>query len=83
VLFVTTLEDYIPGSESPIEGSLRAAVSAEGPRYVLFRVGGTIALKADLSLTNPFITIAGSTAPGGGILRLRIRYRQPSLADAT
>jgi formylglycine-generating enzyme required for sulfatase activity/pectate lyase len=67
ILFVTTLDDYVPGSEEPIPGSLRAAVMAEGPRYVLFRVGGTIALKADLWIRNPHITIAGQTAPGGGI----------------
>ena len=46
--FVTTLDDYIPGKEQLIPGSLRAAVDAEGPRYVLFRVSGTIELRADL-----------------------------------
>ena len=48
-------------------GSLRAAVEAEGPRIVVFRVGGTIALKSKLVIHNPYITIAGQTAPGGGI----------------
>jgi formylglycine-generating enzyme required for sulfatase activity/pectate lyase len=67
VHFVTTLEDYLPGKEAPIPGSLRAAVNAKGPRYVLFNVAGTIALKTDLWIRNPFITIAGQTAPGGGI----------------
>lgn len=67
VLFVTTLEDFIPGQEAPIPGSLRAAVNTQGPRYVLFRVAGTIDLKADLWIQNPFITIAGQSAPGGGI----------------
>ena len=67
VMFVSTLEDYMPGEEAPIPGSLRAAVAAEGPRYVLFRVGGTISLKADMWIRKPFITIAGQTAPGGGI----------------
>jgi len=67
VLLVTTLEDYLPGKEQRIEGSLRAAVETEGPRTLVFRVGGTIALKADLWITKPFITIAGQSAPGGGI----------------
>jgi len=48
-------------------GSFRAAIEASGPRIVVFRVGGTIELRSSLIITNPFITIAGQTAPGGGI----------------
>jgi pectate lyase len=48
-------------------GSLRAAVEADGPRIVIFRIAGTIELKSSLVIANPFITIAGQTAPGGGI----------------
>jgi serine/threonine protein kinase len=60
VLFVENLHDSGPGS-------LRAAVEAEGPRTVLFRTSGTITLKSEITVRNPFLTIAGQTAPGGGI----------------
>lgn len=49
------------------EGSLRAAVEAEGPRTVIFRVSGTIDLERPITIRNPYITIAGQTAPGDGI----------------
>lgn len=50
------------------EGSLRAAIEAEGARVVVFDVGGVIDLAgAILVIENPFITIAGQTAPFPGI----------------
>ena len=67
VLLITTLEDYDPANEAAIPGSLREAVAAEGARIIVFRVGGNIKLKARLVVTNPYITIAGQTAPGGGV----------------
>jgi pectate lyase len=60
VILVTTLADSGPGS-------FRAACEAVGPRIVIFRVSGTIALQSEIVVTNPFLTIAGQTAPGDGI----------------
>ena len=53
--------------EPVIHGTLREAVEAEGPRYVVFAVSGDIALKSELVIRNPYITIAGQSAPGKGI----------------
>jgi pectate lyase len=67
VLLVTTLEDYAPETESPIPGSLRKALETDGPRTVLFRVSGTIELKAPLVIYKPWLTLAGQSAPGDGV----------------
>ncbi|RJQ68904.1 MAG: pectate lyase [Desulfobacteraceae bacterium] len=60
VLAVTNLNDS--GA-----GSFRAACEASGARIVVFRTGGTIKIKNNIVISNPYITIAGQTAPGGGI----------------
>lgn len=65
IIRVTNLD-----SEGP--GSLRAAIEADGPRIVVFEVGGVIDLgRKTLKLQNPFITIAGQTAPSPGITLIR------------
>lgn len=53
-------------------GSLRAAIEAKGPRLVVFEVGGVIDLnKSTLTIAEPYITIAGQTAPSPGITIIR------------
>ncbi|MDH4070117.1 MAG: hypothetical protein OEV30_06805, partial [Ignavibacteria bacterium] len=58
---------FVTNTNASGAGSLRAAVEAEGPRIVIFNVGGTIELNGTLMIRNPYITIAGQTAPGDGI----------------
>lgn len=60
VLTVTSLADDGPGS-------LREAVNTPGPRTIVFAVAGTIALKSELRVRHGRLTIAGQSAPGGGI----------------
>lgn len=57
---VTTLADSGPGS-------LRDCLTRSGPRTVVFRVGGTIVVNSTIAVHDGRLTIAGQTAPGGGI----------------
>ncbi len=49
------------------EGSLRAACQKHGARIVVFETSGTIALKSDITISSPYLTISGQTAPSPGI----------------
>ncbi|MEE9426173.1 MAG: hypothetical protein V3V18_14525 [Methylococcales bacterium] len=55
-------------SDDGSQGTLRHAInSANGPRTVVFDIGGIIKLNSRLKLKTDNITLAGQTAPGGGI----------------
>jgi pectate lyase len=49
-------------------GSLRACIEASGPRTCVFRVSGVITFLSRAQVSHPYLTIAGQTAPGGGIV---------------
>lgn len=68
VYHVTSLEDYTDG-ETPIPGTFRYGIrEVKGPRTIVFDVSGTIALRSRLMCSDQYVTIAGQTAPGKGIL---------------
>lgn len=65
VIRVTTLDFDGPGS-------LKAALEAKGPRIAVFEVGGVIDFgRRELDIREPFLTIAGQTAPSPGITIIR------------
>ena len=61
IIPVTTLDDAGPGS-------YRACVEAKGPRVCVFKVDGVIRFAGRPPIiTEPYLTIAGQTAPRSGI----------------
>lgn len=65
IIRVTTLAKDGPGS-------LLEALAAKGPRVIVFEVGGQIDLgRSSIEITEPYLTIAGQTAPSPGITLVR------------
>ena len=66
VYHVTSLDD---NPSAPQPGTLRYGIVCEkGPRTIVFDVSGYITLKARLTCSDKYVTVAGQTAPGKGII---------------
>jgi hypothetical protein len=53
-------------------GSFVEALHTKGPRIIVFEVGGVIDLgRYELKITEPFLTVAGQTAPSPGITLIK------------
>ncbi len=93
---VSTVYHVISTNDDGSAGTLRAAVNGTN-RTVVFDLSGTITLTSPLVITNSYLTIAGQTAPGGGITVLGdmtsvtnahdviirdIRFRSESASDS-
>jgi pectate lyase len=65
VYHVTSLADSGPGTlRDAVENR---AFASDGPRIVVFDVGGSITLQSDIKVAEPFLTVDGGTAPPPGI----------------
>jgi hypothetical protein len=68
VYHVTNLEDN-GDDTNPVAGSFRYGIKkVTGPRTIVFDVAGVIPLKSRLTCSDEYVTIAGQTAPGNGIM---------------
>lgn len=66
VYHVTSLDDDL---DNPLPGTFRYGITkVSGPRTIVFDVAGVIYLKGRLTCSDPYVTIAGQTAPGNGIM---------------
>lgn len=65
VLRVTSLASQGPGS-------FREAVTTKGPRIIVFDIAGVIDLgRKSIKIREPFLTVAGETAPSPGVTFIR------------
>lgn len=74
ILIVDNLDPGDFGDEATGRGTFRWCINRPYPRIVLFEVGGVIDYRTldfstfkYISITNPYLTVAGQTAPGPGI----------------
>jgi len=69
VCIVDTLSDSAGDGQT-----FRECVESSGARYVTFEVSGIIDLVTNLTFSDPYITIAGQTSPGGVMVTGRPTY---------
>jgi|GEM_PF-1186591 len=72
---------HVTNTNNDGQGSLRWALEdVKEPRIVVFDVEGRIKLKKEIAVKSPYVTIAGQTAPGDGIVisgaRIHIRTKE-------
>jgi hypothetical protein len=72
---ITCTSDAVNGCGGPTQtvsgftnASLRDCIQANVPRNCVFRLSGIFTQKSRLAVVSPFLTIAGQTAPGGGVV---------------
>jgi hypothetical protein len=66
VYHVTSLDD---DADAPLPGTFRyGKLKSMVPRTIVFDVGGVIRPQGAPHLQCPFVTVAGQTAPGNGIM---------------
>jgi hypothetical protein len=66
VYHVTSLDDDV---SNPQPGTFRYGITRlKGPRTIVFDIAGVIELKGRLTCSDKYVTIAGQTAPGRGIM---------------
>src|SRR6185295_978758 len=52
-----------PHGDGTFDATLRGALLATGPRVVIFEISGGITLTSPINVVEPYLRIAGQTAP--------------------
>jgi pectate lyase len=66
---VLIVDDLSDDPDDPAPGTLRHALTiATGPRTVVFTISGLIKVHGRIHVNNPYLTVAGQTAPGDGVV---------------
>ncbi len=71
--------EYVTHTGDSGPGSFRNCAEGDGPRICVFKTGGQIELEKSVQIRHPFVTIAGQSAPGGGI-SIRTKPDNPKAA---